>query len=224
MNWETWRPTELPSNLYFQPMVRTPAQASGDAWNQMVANIGAQPNTSKKPIVHFYNEPERQSGLSAKQAADTWKSKMLPLRKSKGVELVGPAVASDSAGAAWLKAFMGYLGADEKPDYVGCHFYTNQNSAVNTEIEAAKNHLASVIFAYGLPIVVSEIASTSRNSNDVVKFTKTMAEWMDQQDYVKMYGFFGVSRQPTDSFVSPAAQLLDSSGSWTSLGKYLGGW
>ncbi|KAJ1334114.1 glycosyl hydrolase [Microdochium nivale] len=223
MNWETWRPQELPANLYFQPMVRTPAQASGDAWSQMLTNINAQPNKSKKPIVHFYNEPER-NGVSAKDAAATWKSKMLPLRKSKGVELVGPAIASSPEGLAWLKSFMGYLSDGQKPDYVGCHFYTNKNSAVDKEITAAKNHLAAIIFAYGLPIVVSEIASTSRNSADVVKFTKTMAEWMDKQALVKMYGFFGVSRQPADSFVSPQAQLLNTSGAWTALGKYLGGW
>ncbi|KAH7039748.1 glycosyl hydrolase catalytic core-domain-containing protein [Microdochium trichocladiopsis] len=222
MNWETWRPTELPTGLYYQPMVRTKAQTSGDAWNNLLSAINSQPNKNQKPIVHFYNEPE-YNGISAQDAANTWKSLMLPLRSSKGVELVGPAISSSPEGVAWLKSFMGYLSSSEKPNYVGAHFYTNKDSGVDGEISAAKNHLSGLISSYGLPLIVSEIASTSRNYNDVYKFTTTMSDWLDGQSKVKMYGFFGVSRQPVNDFVSPQAQLLDTSGSWTALGKYLGG-
>ncbi|KAH9908441.1 hypothetical protein F4778DRAFT_795880 [Xylariomycetidae sp. FL2044] len=32
VNWETWRPAELPANLDYEPMVRTPAQLTGGDW------------------------------------------------------------------------------------------------------------------------------------------------------------------------------------------------
>ncbi|RYP26037.1 hypothetical protein DL768_011847 [Monosporascus sp. mg162] len=63
----------------------------------------------------------------------------------------------------------------------------------------------------------------SRYLNVVRNFTTEVGNWLDGQDWVVEDGFFGVSREPTDDFVSPAAQLLGGNGTWTELGKWLVG-
>ncbi|KAI0376977.1 glycoside hydrolase family 128 protein [Hypomontagnella monticulosa] len=214
-NWETKRPKELPSNLPFRPMVRTPQHLSGDNWNNLISVCSSQKNT----IVHFYNEPER-NGISVSDAVAHWKQNMLPLRQKYGVKLVAPGCASDSNGSNWLQQFMGALSGNEKPDYINLHFYTLPQNPVDQEIQNAVNFFSEKHRAYNLPIIVGEIACTSRDAAQVVKFTKEVSNWFDGQGWIAEYGFFGVSTKVPDDFVSPAAQLLDANGAWTALGRW----
>ncbi|KAI0010799.1 glycoside hydrolase family 128 protein [Xylariaceae sp. FL0662B] len=187
-NWETWRPAELPLKLSFRPMVRTKAHLSGENWNNLLSVVNSQKNT----IVHFFNEPER-NGIDAGDAANLWKQKMVPLRTQHSVKLAAPGCASNQAGSQWLETFMKQLGANEKPDYLNLHFYTTDGNPVDQEIQAAKKYLSDRHSTYKLPEIVGEIASTSRNSNDVEKFSKDLATWLDKQDWVVEYGLYGVS-------------------------------
>ncbi|KAI1409836.1 glycoside hydrolase family 128 protein [Hypoxylon sp. FL1857] len=214
-NWETKRPQELPKKLPFRPMVRTPQHLSGDNWNSLISVVSSQKNT----IVHFYNEPER-AGISAADAVAQWRQKMLPLRKKYGAKLVAPGCASDPNGSSWLQSFMGMLAANEKPDYINLHFYTLPTNPCDQEIQNAKNFFTDKHNTYKLPIIVGEIASTSRDKAQVDKFTKSVSKWFDGQSWIAEYGFFGVSTKVVDSFVSPAAQMLDANGAWTALGKW----
>lgn len=216
VNWNTWKPEELPTDVPFQPMIRTPAQLQGDEYKNLISNIQA---SGSNAVVHFYNEPDL-NGVGASDAAATWKSSVLPLRAQYGVKLVGPAVASNDAGSAWLQEFYGALGANEKPDFLGLHFYTGADTPAETEVENAKKYISDKHGEYGLPVVVSEIGSTSRDPTSVDIFTKSTSEWLDSQDWVNSYGFFGATTTPVDGFVSPAAQLIDTSGAWTTLGRW----
>ena len=218
MNWETWTPDEV--NLPHFPMARQPDIISNpDAWRQLTTSLERQKQQGvAAPLVHFLNEPERQ-GVSAGEAANLWRQSFLPLRAQYGAALVGPAPASDPNGGAWLDEFMFALGDGEKPDYVGVHYYTSQNLASDVEAASAQAYIAGQALKYGLPVVVSEIASTNRDYAQVEAFTREMIAWLDAQDNVFQYGFFGMSREPTDGFVSPAAQLLDRDGNLTNLGR-----
>ncbi|EMR63492.1 hypothetical protein MGN70_003333 [Eutypa lata] len=221
MNWEGWQPTEVP--VAFEPMARVLDSFGGDAWTQLTGSLATQQQAGvASPPVHFLNEPERQ-GVSAADAANTWRGSFAPLRAQYGAKLVGPAPASDPAGSAWLQEFMSYLGADEKPDYLGVHFYTAQSTASSDEVAAAQAYIRGQYDAYGIPVVVSEIASTNRDAGEVDSFTRQMAQWLDAQDWVFQYGFFGMSREVTNDFVSPAAQLLDFNGNLTPLGLFYAG-
>lgn len=62
------------------------------------------------------------------------------------------------------------------------------------------------------PVVVSEIASISRDKKEVFDFTAKLANWMDQCPWVFEYAFFGCMRELADDFVSPEAQLMNSDG------------
>jgi hypothetical protein len=66
-------------------------------------------------------------------------------------------------------------------------------------------------------VVVSEIASISRDRNEVFAFTAQVANWCDQCAWVYEYSFFGCMRECADGFVSPEAQLMNSDGTLTEL-------
>lgn len=216
LNWNTWKPEELPTDVPFQPMIRTPAQLAGDDWKNLLSVVQAGGSNT---VVHFYNEPDL-NGVGAADAAAAWKASVLPLRAQYGVKLVGPAVASNDAGSAWLQQFYSALSADEKPDFLGLHFYTGADTPAETEVANAEKYIADKHGEYGLPVIVSEIGSTSRDATSVDTFTKGISSWLDSTDYINSYGFFGATTTPVDGFVSPAAQLLDTSGVWTTLGRW----
>ncbi|RYP13633.1 hypothetical protein DL767_010643 [Monosporascus sp. MG133] len=199
-------------------MVRTPAQLSGEPWENLLSVL----NSEEEKIVHFFNEPDKQGILPA-DAAKMWKDAMLPLRHEYSTKLVSPGCASNDDGTRWLDEFMGHLTDGEKPDYITLHFYTKADEPADKEILAAKQYLETRHEQHNLPIIINELASTSRDLNIVRNFTTEVGNWLDGQDWVVEYGFFGVSREPTDDFVSPAAQLLGSNGTWTELGKWFVG-
>lgn len=217
-NWDTWRPSEAPDSLAFYPTVRTIDMVSGDSWTQLLASLDKEKAAGRQPIVQYLNEPENE-GVSATDAANTWRSSLLPLKTKYNAKLVGPGTSSSDSGIAFQDAFMGALADNEKPDYVGLHYYSTQGNPVAGEITWGQNYLTTAHSKYNLPIFVNEIACTSRDSSDVKQFSDEMTTWMEQQDWIQQYGFFGASLDVANSFVSPEAQLLDTSGAWTTLGK-----
>jgi hypothetical protein len=67
--------------------------------------------------------------------------------------------------------------------------------------------------------MVTEIACTDRNYQNVLNFTVKVCNWMDTTEWIFEYGLFDFQRKVADSFVSPAAQLMDGNGNFTELGK-----
>ncbi|KAL9045325.1 MAG: hypothetical protein Q9214_001613 [Letrouitia sp. 1 TL-2023] len=201
VNWNTWVPPELKGRAPYYPMVRTEAQLSGDDW----ANI----EKSKAPIVLFLNEPER-AGTTPQRAAEAWRNKMLPLRQHKGKKLVSPSCASDEKGKKWIEEFM-HLVADHPPDYLGLHYYGEDHQDAIKYIESEHRKHPK------LHVMITEVASISRNHDHVVSYTVKLANWMDETPWVFEYGFFGCMRKVADDFVSPQAQLMKPDGHFTKL-------
>ncbi|CAL8584653.1 hypothetical protein XPA_010241 [Xanthoria parietina] len=202
VNWNTWYPTELKNRAPFRPMVRLEGQLSGGDWDNI--------QNSKEPIILFFNEPER-AGISAEHAAKIWHDKMLPLRKNKGKKLVGPSCASDPAGQKWLADFMHRV-AGNPPDFLGVHYY-------GTDAQHAIDFIADLHKKFPKPnkVMVTEIASISRDRKQVFEFTAKLCNWMDKTDWIFEYAFFGCMRQVADGYVSPEAQLMKPDGSFTEL-------
>lgn len=200
-NWNTWTPPELKGRAPFRPMIRTEGQLSGDDWHNI--------ETTDQHIIHFFNEPER-AGITPQHAADIWHRQLVPLRQHKGKKLVSPSCASDAKGQAWIDDFTKRV-SDHPPDYLGVHYYgTDSNAAIKYLESMHKKHPKQ-------HIIVSEIASISRDYNDVLHFTLRMAQWMDDTPWIFEYGFFGCMRKVADGFVSPKAQLMNPDGSFTDL-------
>lgn len=203
-NWNAWSPPELKNRLPFRPTVRGIDQLTDSNEWGMISNDG-------HTIIHYFNEPER-AVISPKKAAEMWREKMVPLRKEKGKKIVGPGCASDPGGEAWLDEFMKRVQEmEEPPDYLGLHYYGPDGAAAIQYIE--KMHQKYPEY----PVVVSEIASISREKKEVFAFTAQVANWMDECPYVFEYSFFGCMAKCADDFVSPEAQLMHADGKFTPL-------
>lgn len=199
-NWNTWVPPELKGRAPYRPMVHLEAQLSGQDWNNVW--------NSDQPIVHFFNEPDKNN-ISPERAADAWHNQMVPLRQQKGKKLVSPSVSSDDNGKNWLADFMNRV-SDNPPDFLGLHYY-------GTHGNACIQYLQDMHSKYPQPIIVSEIASIDRNVGSVYNFTVQLANFMDNTDWIFEYGFFGCMRNLADGFVSPEAQLMRPDGNFTDL-------
>jgi hypothetical protein len=66
-NWNSWVPPELKGRVPFRPMIHLERELCGNEWRFILE--------SKEPIVHFFNEPER-NGISVCKAAKYWKDQV----------------------------------------------------------------------------------------------------------------------------------------------------
>lgn len=200
-NWNTWVPPELKGRAPFRPMVHLEAQLSGGDWQNI--------ENTKEDIILFFNEPER-AGITPQYAAEIWHKQMLPLRQHKGKKLVSPSCASDPQGQEWITDFMNRV-ADHPPDFLGLHYYGTDSKGAIEYIESMHNKHPKH------HVMVTEIASISRNQHDVEEFTAKLCNWMDETPWIFEYGFFGCMRGVADTFVSPEAQLMKPDGHFTPL-------
>ncbi|KAI1097599.1 glycoside hydrolase family 128 protein [Jackrogersella minutella] len=203
VNWNAWVPPELKDRAPFRPMVRVLENTKGNDW-AIIQN-------TKYPIILFFNEPER-AGITPEQARDIWYNQMLPLRKNKGKKLGSPAVASDDNGQKWIEKFMSLVSKDP-PDFLCLHYYSNNANDAIKYIENMHNKWPKH------QVMVTEIACIDRNYHAVLVFTVQVCNWMDSQGWIFEYGLFDFQRKVADTFVSPAAQLMDANGNFTELGK-----
>jgi hypothetical protein len=137
------------------------------------------------------------------------------LRNQHHKKLVSPSCASDPAGQNWISEFLSLV-KDSAPDFLGLHWYGNS-------ADEAKGYIDTMHKKFpGHKVIVSEIACISRNHNDCYAFTQKMCNWMDDQDFVFEYAFFGCMKNMPDSYVSPEARLMKPDGSFTDLmNKYM---
>lgn len=200
-NWNAWCPPELNERLPFRPTVRGLGQLTDPNEWGMISN-------NNHAIIHYFNEPER-AGISPQKAAALWMEKMVPLRKETGKKFVSPGCASDPGGEAWLDDFMKRIcEMREPPDYLGLHYYGSDANAAIRYMEKMHNKYPQY------PVVVSEIASISRDKKEVFAFTVQLANWMDECPWVFEYAFFGCMARIADDFVSPEAQLMNPDGTF----------
>lgn len=68
-NWNAWIPPELKGRAPFRPMIHLERELNGNEWQWI--------QDSDQPIVHFFNEPER-NGISPQKAADYWHNQVRP--------------------------------------------------------------------------------------------------------------------------------------------------
>lgn len=200
-NWNTWVPPELRGRAPFRPMVHLEPQLSGGDWTNI--------ENSDQPIVHFFNEPDKNNILP-EHAADLWNQKMVPLRRNKGKKLVSPSCSNDQNGQNWINKWMALVSANP-PDYLGLHYYGTDGNAMIAYLQAMHELHPKQ------PVIVSEWASIAKERASVYGMTAQLCNFMDGQAWVFEYALFGCMRKLADGFVSPAAQLMNADGSFTEL-------
>jgi hypothetical protein len=73
-NWNAWVPPELKGRAPFRPMIHLERELNGNEW-QWILN-------SDQPMIHFFNEPER-NGIDPQKAADYWHNQVRALSSLK---------------------------------------------------------------------------------------------------------------------------------------------
>lgn len=160
-NWSGWSPAELKGRAPFRPMISNRGKLSGDEWTAI--------QNTKEEIILYYNEPDL-NGISPQQAADDWHSHVVPLRRSKGKKLCSPSCVGDDAGLKWLSDWMDRV-KDSPPDFIGIHYYGTDGNACKKFLEEVHNKFPQH------PVMITEIASISRNYEDVLGFTTQLSKF-----------------------------------------------
>lgn len=148
------------------------------------------------------------------EAVDLWKKYFEPL----AVRLGSPAITNSPleiidgrpAGLTWLKEFLDLSKErGHTVDFVAVHWY-------GTHIEEFKAHITKAHEISHKKIWVTEFAAQTHDQNEQTAFFNAAVEWLERQDFVERYSWFGAMRY---NQVSPTARLIDSNGALTSLGR-----
>ncbi|CAE7168433.1 unnamed protein product [Rhizoctonia solani] len=219
----TWGPNDWvqgTNNLEYVPMFWGPKNA--DTFSRYV-NESAITSGGIKHVLGM-NEPEQagQSNLSATDAVQWWQTYMEPLRQYN-VSLGSPAMSAATRSKQWLIDFASacepYGGCNY--DFLALHWYGVNTTKFTTYLED--------IYATfpDKPIWLTEFACHNFQAGgpqctyvDTVSFMNTTQAWLDQQDWIHRYAWFGAMKAPVINNVNA---LMDPSGLINDLGKqYIG--
>ncbi|SPO01526.1 uncharacterized protein DNG_04199 [Cephalotrichum gorgonifer] len=168
--------------------------------------------------------PNGGSDVTPSTAARAWVSNFEPLRKM-GVKVGLPACTGGGGGLTWLQEFVdacGELltdGGKEKKnctwDFLPVHWYGG--------FDGLASHIGERIEAFpDTPIWVTEYADPNQDLRPTQDFYNTSTSWLDKEESVERYAYFGAFRSD-DSTVGPNAAFLNLDGELTDVGAwYLG--
>jgi hypothetical protein len=163
-----------------------------------------------------FNEPNEagQSNMDPGTAASLWIQYIEPL-KAKGYRVGSPATSSNPNGLTWMQNFFAACNGGCNPDFMALHWYDISSSAFTTYLELWYS-------TFNKPIWVTEFAYQDFNGNDqgdlptIQAFMGEVTAWMDQQDYVEQYCWFGAMLNMQG--VNPLNTLMNPDGSPSDLG------
>lgn len=220
----TWGPNNNwvkgASNLEYVPMFWGPKNA--DSFSRFV-NEDTIVDQGIKHVLGM-NEPEQlgQSNLTAAEAVQWWRTYMEPLRQY-GVSLGSPAMSSATRSKQWLIDFADAceVAGGCNYDFLALHWYGINATKFTTYLEDMHATFPDK------PIWLTEFACHNFQEGgeqctyaDTVRFMNTTQAWLDQQDYIHRYAWFGAMKDPV---INDVNALMDPSGTINDLGKqYIG--
>jgi len=219
----TWGPNNWvkgENNLEYVPMFWGPKNA--DTFSTYVN----QETILSQGIKHVLgmNEPEQvgQSNLTAAEAVQWWQTYMEPLRQY-GVSLGSPAMSAATRSKQWLIDFADAceVAGGCNYDFLALHWYGVNTTKFTTYIEDIHATFPTK------PIWLTEFACHNFQDGgeqctyaDAVAFMNATQAWLDHQDYIHRYAWFGAMKNPV---INPVNALMDPSGVINDLGKqYIG--
>ncbi|GAB1520681.1 hypothetical protein RhiTH_003769 [Rhizoctonia solani] len=219
----TWGPNDWvqgKNNLEYVPMFWGPKNAG--TFSTYVNESTIVANGIKHVL--GMNEPEQvgQSNLTAAEAVQWWQKYMEPLRQHN-VSLGSPAMSAATRSKQWLIDFAAacepYGGCNY--DFLALHWYGINATKFMTYMEDMHTTFPDK------PIWLTEFACHNFQEGepqctyaDTTAFMNTTQEWLDQQDWVHRYAWFGAMKKPVINNVNA---LMDASGTINDLGKqYIG--
>jgi len=121
-------------------------------------------------------------------AADAYVKYMNPY--GKNARLGAPAVSNSGTanqGLDWLKQFISACSGKCQIDFVPIHWYDPTGG-----VPYFKKHLREAYEIAGKPIWLTEFGVPGASQEDQKKFFLEVSAWMDEQDWVERYAYFGV--------------------------------
>ncbi|KAK7741843.1 hypothetical protein SLS53_004910 [Cytospora paraplurivora] len=152
-----------------------------------------------------FNEPENagQSNIDPTTAVNAYRKYMQPFAGQ--VKLGAPAVSND--GYNWMSQFLDNC-TGCSIDFVPIHWYNP--SFLLDDFKAFTMKMCDLVG--GRPIWVTEFMPTGDNATAIAEFMKDAIAWLDQEDCVERYAYFGTA----DGYTS---LLYDNGPKLSALGK-----
>ncbi|KAJ6551420.1 glycosyl hydrolase catalytic core-domain-containing protein [Mycena capillaripes] len=215
----TWGLGSVDTDLEFVPMLW--GQKDVAQWTDASDGINATIAQRKPTAVLGMNEPQQpgQSNLTPQQGADMWKTYIEPLH-AQGLRLGSPAPSSAPSGKTWIQDFLTACDGGCTVDFIALHWYdVNATNFIE--------YLTDFHDTFQRPIWVTEWACQNFNNGpqctqpEVAELLNQTQAFMDAQDWVERYAWFGVMRDLGG--VNPDDAMMNSKGQITDLGKqYIG--
>ncbi|KAG8743501.1 hypothetical protein FRC10_011892 [Ceratobasidium sp. 414] len=188
------------------------------------------------------NEPEQvgQSNLTAAEAVQWWQTYLEPLRQY-GVSLGSPAMSAATRSKQWLLDFATACApvGGCNYDFIALHWYGINTTKFTTYLVCCLalsrlQHPGLADWQEDMhatfpdkPIWLTEFACHNFQDGgeqctypDAVAFMNTTQAWLDKQDYIHRYAWFGAMKNPV---INPVNALMDQNGIINDLGKqYIG--
>ena len=207
-----WSPTpSSPSALDFVPM----------QWNHVdAAELVHKVHASKATHLLGFNEPELpdQANMSVDVAASEWLQHIEPLRRM-GLRCGSPGISSAPQGVQWLRRFLELIRAGGGDiDFYAFHWYGETLGQFYDYIWSTHHQLGP-----DRPVWITEFAPTNWNQSaplpreHVESFVRESCKYLDTQDWVERYAFFGAMRDTGN--VGKWAAMIDDQGKLTEVGR-----
>lgn len=137
-----------------------------------------------------FNEPDlpSQANMPPAYAADMYVKHMNPY--GTRAKLGAPAVSnsgSPNQGLDWLRQFVAACKGRCQIDFVPIHWYDPEGG-----VEYFKRHMREAHAIAGKPIWLTEFGKWGASQEEQAKFFREVAAWMDGQDWLERYAYFGV--------------------------------
>lgn len=229
--WSLYSSDEIDDTIPFVPLVHGLADAESDG---LVTQLGELSKSSTHLL--SFNEPDGEtddggSSVSPEDAAKSYMTHIAPLRKttterSRTWLVSHPVVRGSTQGLAWLRDFNASCyeldDAGCPTDFVAVHWYGDADGLVDwlSTLRGFYNQTNT-----GLSYWVTEMALPKAAENDTIAMMNASMRYLDAQDWVHAYAWFGAFRaHEANEWTGDNVALFKKNGKLTTLGAlYLGG-
>ncbi|KAJ7130848.1 glycosyl hydrolase catalytic core-domain-containing protein [Mycena crocata] len=214
----TWGKYSVDTELEFVPMLWGQKQVV--QWSDPTDGINTTIAERKPTAILGMNTPQEkgQSNVTPQEGADMWRTYIEPFH-AQGLCLGSPAPSSAPSGKSWIQDFLTACNGGCSIDFIALHYYG---------VNATKfiGYLTDFHDTFQRPIWVTEWACQNFNNGpqcsaaDVAAFLNETQTFMDSNDWVERYAWYGVTREIS---INPDDAMMDGIGKINDLGKqYIG--
>lgn len=231
-NWSPYPPPEVPSdNLEFVPLIHGLDEAES---SQISRQINSLPSSSTHLL--SFNEPDGTtssggSSISPEDAAQSYIDHIVPYRDGdRKWNISHPSTTGSGNGLDWLRRFNESCFDIDKEngcptDFVAAHWYGAFDGLASWLGTLDEFYNKNTSRETPLKIWVTEMALPQADEDATVQMMNTSLPYLEQQEYVERYAWFGAFRSDdANEWTGDGVALFDDGGGLTDLGAlYLGG-